>query len=372
MFHCGEINLSRCHSELVSESLTKRIAKYPRLEERDRVRCLTDQEQSEILRSSSADLFQSDGISLRMTNTFDNHNECCHPEQSEGALAGGVRINPSPQFSLLGEEEVGGFCHAEFISASLSERIGVSEKKLFIFALPPCGRGGSFNKCAFTLAEVLITLGIIGVVAAMTLPTLIAKADRDSKIANVRKAHSVLNQTIKLSTIDNDDYETWDSSLPYKDYVMKYFAPYMNIAVFCDTYSRCNYKSSAPWKKNDGTVGYTWINFDGRYPFITNDGILYSIINSGGSDGTDGMYDTNNFGTSGIIVDVNASSPPNRFGNDVFMFVRTEKGSVMPWGYNLPDSEINADCKTKGKGLYCAEKLRRNGWHYSNDYPWYR
>ena len=41
------------------------------------------------------------------------------------------------------------------------------------------------------------------------------------------------------------------------------------------------------------------------------------------------------------------------------------------FGYNLPDSQINQDCKIKGKGLYCAEKLRRNGWRYSNGYPWY-
>ncbi len=81
---------------------------------------------------------------------------------------------------------------------------------------------------AFTLAEVLITLGIIGIVAAMTIPNLIAKVDRDSKIANVKKAHSVLNQAIKLSTIDNEDYETWDSSLSG-----------LCNAVFCSIYEYC-------------------------------------------------------------------------------------------------------------------------------------
>ena len=312
-----------------------------------------------------------------------NHKKLRHPEQSEGFLAGGVGINPSPQSSTQGEEEVGAFCHPKLVSQSQTERIcnfpspreeGVGERGLS-FAnlefLKPV-QSNIIKQCAFTLAEVLITLGIIGVVAAMTLPTLISKADRDAKIANVKKAHSVLNQAIKLSTIDNEDYETWDSSLSIKDYVKLYFAPYMNIAVFCETYSTCNYKSSAPWKKNDGTVGYTWINFNGRYPFITNDGILYSIINNGGSDGSDGAYDTRYFGKNGIIVDVNASSPPNRFGNDVFMFIRLQSGAVVPFGYGLSDEEINADCKTKGKGLYCAEKLRRNGWRYSSDYPWYR
>lgn len=267
------------------------------------------------------------------------HKKLRHPEQSEGSLAGGV-----------GE-------------------MGLSFAKLE--SLKPV-KSNIIKQCAFTLAEVLITLGIIGVVAAITLPTLISKADRDAKIANVKKAHSVLNQAIKLSTIDNEDYETWDSSLSIKDYVKLYFAPYMNIAVFCETYSTCNYKSFDPWKKNDGTVGYTWITFNGRYPFITNDGILYSIINNGESDGSDGAYDTSYFGKNGIIVDVNASSPPNRFGNDVFMFIRLQSGAVVPFGYGLSDEEINADCKTKGKGLYCAEKLRCNGWRYSSDYPWYR
>lgn len=65
---------------------------------------------------------------------------------------------------------------------------------------------------AFTLAEVLITIGIIGVVAAMTIPNLLTKMDRDKKIATVRKAQSILNQAIKLSTIDNEDYEAWDTS----------------------------------------------------------------------------------------------------------------------------------------------------------------
>lgn len=226
---------------------------------------------------------------------------------------------------------------------------------------------------AFTLAEVLITLEIIGVVAAMTIPNLLTKMDRDRKIATVRKAQSILNQAIKLSTIDNEDYEAWDTALPPREYLDKYYTPYMKVIAYCDTYSKCNYKSAAPWSRYNGSNSYTGFNAYSRIPIFTLDGILYSISQSGGGndqEDTDSVYDMNYIGSNGVFIDVNGPNKPNRFGNDVFMLVRNKDGSVMPLGYNLPDSKINQDCSKNGKCLYCAEKLRRNGWKSSNDYPW--
>ena len=52
---------------------------------------------------------------------------------------------------------------------------------------------------AFTLAEVLITLGIIGVVAAMTLPTLIQNNKNKEVEARLKKVYSVMNQAILMS-----------------------------------------------------------------------------------------------------------------------------------------------------------------------------
>lgn len=50
------------------------------------------------------------------------------------------------------------------------------------------------KKFGFTLAEVLITLGIIGVVAAMTIPNLLTKMDHNAKIAKLQKSISIMNQ----------------------------------------------------------------------------------------------------------------------------------------------------------------------------------
>ena len=51
-------------------------------------------------------------------------------------------------------------------------------------------------KKAFTLAEVLITLGIIGVVAAMTLPTLVNNTEKKELDAQLTKSYSVLQNAI--------------------------------------------------------------------------------------------------------------------------------------------------------------------------------
>lgn len=53
-------------------------------------------------------------------------------------------------------------------------------------------------KKAFTLAEVLVTLGIIGVVAAMTMPTLINNTGNEKYVAKLKKVQSLLGQAMQL------------------------------------------------------------------------------------------------------------------------------------------------------------------------------
>ena len=209
MFHCqGEEGFGGlCHAEFISGSLTERIAKSPLLEERDRVRCLTGQEQSEILRSSSADLLQSDGLSLRMTNEVDNSNKYRHPERSEGSLAGGLRITP------------------------LSKGRGVWERVLSFAKLKTLKH--IIKKCAFTLAEVLITLGIIGVVAAITIPSLVTNYQKHVVETKLAKFNSTMNQAMRLSMADNRDPDSWlerNHNYTYPEtveFMNTYFLPYM-------------------------------------------------------------------------------------------------------------------------------------------------
>lgn len=58
---------------------------------------------------------------------------------------------------------------------------------------------------AFTMSEVIITIGIIGIIAAMTLPALIAKNKRNVAEAKLKKFYTTINQALIRSEIDNGD-----------------------------------------------------------------------------------------------------------------------------------------------------------------------
>ena len=78
-------------------------------------------------------------------------------------------------------------------------------------AIPPSSplyKGG--KKVAFTLAKVRITLGIIGVVAALTLPALIQKNNNTITETRLKKFYTTMNQAILMSVKDNGDYQYWD------------------------------------------------------------------------------------------------------------------------------------------------------------------
>lgn len=69
----------------------------------------------------------------------------------------------------------------------------------------------------FTLAEVLITLGIIGVVAAMTLPALIQRNNNKVVETRLKKFYSAINQAIMLAENDYGDKKIWYQDLAGAD-----------------------------------------------------------------------------------------------------------------------------------------------------------
>ena len=64
-------------------------------------------------------------------------------------------------------------------------------------------------KKGFTLAETLITLGIIGVVAALTIPTLMKKYYEKQTVSRLRETQSILSQAIKMAEDEYGDVEGW-------------------------------------------------------------------------------------------------------------------------------------------------------------------
>lgn len=223
------------------------------------------------------------------------------------------------------------------------------------------------KKFAFTLAEVLITLGIIGVVAAMTLPVLIGNYQKKATVAKLQKAYTILNQALKQSELDNGDYQYWDStdSMMPLDYVQKYWQPYFKETKLCKTSSECGYDKEYPWSlSNGGRCTFTVAREDLRTGILTSDGILYAISIRQGDDSGDSTVPNKL-----IIVDINGPVRPNVVGKDVFAFDRTENG-IKPQYYTLSGSYVNSNCSKNGSGFACAAKIMKDGWQIKSDYPW--
>ena len=65
------------------------------------------------------------------------------------------------------------------------------------------------KKFAFTLAEVLITFGIIGIVAALTIPGMIKHHKKVIIETRLAKFYSCMNQALKLSSVQYGDFKDW-------------------------------------------------------------------------------------------------------------------------------------------------------------------
>lgn len=221
------------------------------------------------------------------------------------------------------------------------------------------------RKIAFTLAEVLITLGIIGVVAAMTMPSLVANYEKKRTATAVKKAYSELSQALKLAEVDYGDMEYWDypdglDVEENKAFVNRYITPY--------------YKGVTMLQ--DGVISsWSGISRTG-INFISSNGTVFS----GKPSSRNGFY---------VLIDVNGFKKPNKMGTDIFYFA-TSTGKLMPDGwedgltremilngyshngqtYTCKTARSENDDATMLARHACTSLLMIDGWEFKKDYPW--
>ena len=216
---------------------------------------------------------------------------------------------------------------------------------------------------AFTLAEVLITLGIIGVVAAMTLPALITNYQKQVTVTRLKKAYSQLAQTVKLSENENGEIEYWDLTLPSDTFMEKYITPFLkNIG-----------KTSG--RDINTLINYKYLNGQTITEFSANgtdtsvrklaDGTII-FVDSWTPD--DGSYRT-------VMVDINGYRRPNMLGKDLFSFWINSTNGLSPSGSCVDDECLEPTLHMCNKnaangGYACTKVIIQNGWQISDDYPW--
>ena len=259
-------------------------------------------------------------------------------------------------------------------SVSLSDWLRPTSKKLAAW-LPSCLVA---KRVAFTLAEVLITLGIIGVVAALTLPTVIKNYQKHVTITRLQKAYSILGQVAQKSIADNGAIDLVAgeavNATTVETFFATYWLPYFNgVKVFPDRQQPSLNNNLGQYKYRNGNLeiySIGTIYYNGRIFFSTIDGTTYAVSImywKNTEAGQEAIY----WYSQLVRVDINGVKPPNTYGKDVFQFeVDFEKGIARPYGFKGSRAGIDANCSKDGAGSTCAAKIMRDGWKISDDYPW--
>ena len=247
-----------------------------------------------------------------------------------------------------------------------------------------------FEFKGFTLAEVLITLGIIGVVAALTLPSVINHYKKIETVTALKEAYTIFYQVVINSQQNNGPPLYWDyTNLSF--FVEEYILPYVKVIKNCGTngtplfcYDETNNDKIKLHLLNgnveQGNVGY--------YSFVMTNGMGVLIrVGRGSANGSFAKF----------YVDINGSKGSTTIGKDVFAFSMTpdwgdkyifltgvtgannsgvNNSSYLKTREHLL-STVNGGCNKNAssasgylQGDFCSALIQVDGWEIKNDYPW--
>lgn len=163
----------------------------------------------------------------------------------------------------------------------------------------------AYIKTAFTLAEVLITLAIIGIVAALTIPALINTINDAQYKTAYKKAYSMICQAFLQASNDNAISPlTGSNSSTGSEANFAVIKKYFEIARDC----------------NNSNLSDCW-DITGE-AFRNNDGISTNIpafVDKSGMSWKLKSFDAAN-NAPGVAVDTNGLKGPNKYGQDRFPF----------------------------------------------------
>lgn len=229
------------------------------------------------------------------------------------------------------------------------------------------------QKSAFTLAEVLITLGIIGTVAAMTIPTLIQNQTEQVTVSKLKKVYSMLSNAYLMAVSENGEPTAWgiedDENATNSLANMNKFVPYLKIAKNCGTQSLGCFPA-VTYKRLQGsnftsTTGQIEAGSN-HAKAILSDGTLISFRSSSCASCNETAGTTLALSNicSTVEVDINGPKEPNRAGYDYFVFYITKYG-IVPRGSEHTDTDATTtggcnQFESNGYGRGCAAWVIEN------------
>lgn len=237
-------------------------------------------------------------------------------------------------------------------------------------ALPPF-RG----KKGFTLAEVLITLAVIGVVSAMTIPPVVKNHKAVSGKASFEEAFVLLSRSVKRMNAEEGKLPTADSypAHSFKPTFMKYVRVLKDCGLgWSDKDS--SVKPCVQRKLKENPVSGTDAYMEGYKTFSRNQPLYGEFLDDGQIILVNGMYIfiENNVSTIYVTIDTNGYvKKPNLWGHDVFTFQLMNDGTVLPMGapgtkYTDKNTYCSKTSASTINGIACAYQAAMDPNYFKN------
>lgn len=188
------------------------------------------------------------------------------------------------------------------------------------------------NNKAFTIAEVLIVLGVLGIVAALTLPALMANVEKSQWMAGLRTSKSNVERafTQMLAEYRADSLDTlplWDGTIKAheesssKDAAKHELDKFFKIDKFGSNgseYDVFNLKNV----KQDVIPGFSLT--------LANNSVIYIDFKEASqkAECTDVLCEE----FAEINIDVNGKKNPNTFGKDIYTYILSKEGRIFAYG----------------------------------------
>lgn len=220
-----------------------------------------------------------------------------------------------------------------------------------------------YTENGFTLAEVLITLGIIGIVAAMTLPTLIQKNKRAELQSGLKTGYSLLQQALQRMNADNG-CPIIPANYPYRT-LKNEFIKYFDNPIDCQWGGDQGTKESILCGKgviSEGS-GQVMKGIYKTYNLSKNE--ISSVPLDDGQfalkNGMLVMIENHHNGTIFISIDINGiNKKPNIWGHDLFTFQLMSDGKLLPMGAEKTAYNENTHCSKTAthnlNGIACTKR----------------
>lgn len=214
----------------------------------------------------------------------------------------------------------------------------------------------------------LITLGVIGVVAALAMPALVANHQKQTWITGLKKNYSIFAQATQSIVIETPVTD-WNIAEPVSAVreIYEYYKPYLNIVKDCG----CDTNTSATecWSK-ETTKALNGKTFKYGYPGAIGITTCHARLADGTSVSFDRWGATDSpIGTGAgisdvfvIAVDVNGDKGPNTMGRDVFYFTLAKnKNTLVAAGVDNNSPQCTPNDTTLYAGVDCAAKVLFGG-----------